>query len=79
MKRNTPPQNIQFDWHATWVDTFNILCHDVDALLEKMKQLGLYGMLTPPGKSKNIEDAKQVEFVHTDLATTGIEASGSCN
>ncbi len=61
----TPPQVILFDWHATLVDTFDAMYHAIDDVLRKFHNLGLLKRMTKPEDSKNIEDARLVEYVRT--------------
>ncbi len=61
----TPPQVILFDWHATLVDTFDAMYHAIDDVLRKFHNLGLLKRMTKPENSKNIEDARLVEYVRT--------------
>ncbi len=57
------PTVILFDWHATLVDTLDAVYHAIDDMLANIVDLGLIDHLTPPGESKNAEDAKLVAYV----------------
>ncbi len=57
------PTVILFDWHATLVDTLETVYHAIDDILAQIVDLGLIDRLTPPGESKNAEDAKLVAYV----------------
>ena len=61
----TRPRAIIFDWHATLVDTFDAMYHAIDDVLHKFHRLGLLKRMVDPVNSKNIEDAKLVEYVRT--------------
>ena len=57
------PTVILFDWHATLVDTLDAVYHAIDDMLANIVDLGLIERLTPPGMSKNGDDAKLVAYV----------------
>jgi phosphoglycolate phosphatase len=57
------PTVILFDWHATLVDTLVAVYHAIDDMLANIVDLGLMDRLTPPGESKNGDDAKLVAYV----------------
>jgi phosphoglycolate phosphatase len=63
MPRLQVPAVILFDWHATLVDTLDAVYHAVDDMLARIVDLGLIERLTPPGQSKNVDDAKLVAYV----------------
>jgi beta-phosphoglucomutase-like phosphatase (HAD superfamily) len=41
MKKQTPPEIILFDWHATLVDTSEALYHALEDVLPQLEALGL--------------------------------------
>lgn len=57
------PKVILFDWHATLADTLDAMYKAVDEVLPKLRELGLAYRLVNPKDSKNVNDAKLVQYV----------------